>query len=89
MAIELVVRERDGERRPTRAFSKRQESSVAEATGGRRNPNSGATDFGGKADVNICNLISVECKTKTSPSKSMSIPCLAVRMAWLSCSRET
>ena len=73
MAIELVTRERDGRKEPTRSFSKRQESHVAKVTGGRRNPNSGATDFGGKADVNIGNRISVECKTKTSSSKSISI----------------
>ena len=71
MAIELITRESD--KTPTRAFSKKQENKVAKVTGGKVNPNSGATDFGGKSDVNINNLISVECKTKTTKSKSMSI----------------
>lgn len=73
MAIELITREKDNQKTPTRVFSKRQEKDVAKATGGKVNPNSGATDFGGKADVNISNLISVECKTKTTKSKSVSI----------------
>lgn len=71
MAIEIINRESD--KQPTRVFSKKQEKKVAKATGGRVNPNSGATDFGGKSDVNIDNLISIECKTKTSASKSISI----------------
>lgn len=72
MAIDLITRESD-KKTPTRAFSKKQEDKVAKVTGGRVNPNSGATDFGGKSDVNIDNLISIECKTKTSASKSISI----------------
>lgn len=72
MAIDLITRESD-KKAPTRAFSKKQEKSVAKATGGKVNPNSGATDFNGKSDVNIGNLISIECKTKTTKSKSISI----------------
>lgn len=58
---------------PTRHFSKMQEEAVAKATGGKRTPNSGATDFGGKSDVDIANLFNIECKTKTSNSESISI----------------
>jgi hypothetical protein len=58
---------------PTRHFSKKQEEAVAKATGGKRTPNSGATDFGGKSDVDIANLFNIECKTKTSNSESISI----------------
>lgn len=50
-----------------------QEDAVAKATGGKRTPNSGATDFGGKSDVDITNLFNIECKTKTSNSESISI----------------
>lgn len=55
----------------TRYFSSRQEKSVAKAVGGRKTANSGATAFQ-KGDVyNDAWLI--ECKTKTSPSESISI----------------
>lgn len=73
MAIELCERHREGEKVPTRARSKVQETHVAKVTGGTRNPNSGATDFSGKADVNLDNLFSIECKTKMESSKSMTI----------------
>ena len=73
MPIGVIVREKEGEKTPTRTFSKAQEKTVAKKTGGKTNPNSGATDFGGKADVDVGHLISIECKTKTTPSKSMSI----------------
>ena len=36
-------REREGEKTPTRTFSKKQEDAVAKAVGGNRTPNSGAT----------------------------------------------
>lgn len=74
MAIGTRQRVKEGSKPlPTRHFSKIQEDAVAKATGGRRTPNSGATDFGGKSDVNIANLFSIECKTKTSDSESISI----------------
>ena len=59
--------------KPTRYYSKKQEEAVAKAVGGKRTPNSGATDFGGKSDVDITNLFNIECKTKTSNSESISI----------------
>jgi hypothetical protein len=74
MVIGTAKRNKEGAKPlPTRYFSKRQEESVAKATGGRRTPNSGATDFGGKSDVDIKNLFNIECKTKTSNSESISI----------------
>lgn len=73
MAIELLIREKDGKKTPTRTFSKKQENQVAKQTGGRTTVNSGATTFGGKSDVNIANLISIECKTKMTSSESISI----------------
>ena len=74
MAIGHKERIKEGQKpTPTRARSKAQEDQVARATGGRRTPNSGATTFGGKSDVNVANLISVECKTKMTSSESISI----------------
>lgn len=58
---------------PTRTFSKRQETAVAKTVGGTRTPNSGATLFGGKSDVHIDKLINIECKTKMTKSKSISL----------------
>ena len=74
MAIGHKERIKEGQKpTPTRARSKAQEDQVAKATGGKRTPNSGATTFGGKSDVNVANLISVECKTKMTSSESISI----------------
>lgn len=74
MAIGHKERIKEGQKpTPTRVRSKAQEDQVARATGGRRTPNSGATTFGGKSDVNVANLISVECKTKMTSSESISI----------------
>ena len=74
MAAGLRVREKEGEaKKPTRFYSSRQEKTVAKAVGGRQTANSGATMFGGKSDVSIGSLFSLECKTKTSPSESISI----------------
>lgn len=56
---------------PTRFYSKRQEDSVARTLGGSRQLNSGATMFR-KGDVEN-DLFLIECKTKTSPSESISI----------------
>lgn len=59
--------------KPTRYYSSKQEKQVAKSLLGKLTPNSGATKLGGKADVNVDNLISIECKTKTKPSNSISI----------------
>lgn len=72
MSIKLLNRERDGQKTPTRVFSTAQEKQIEKVTGGKRTPNSGATDFGGKGDI-LTDLFLLEAKTKTSSSKSMSI----------------
>jgi hypothetical protein len=73
MALGLKQREKEGSKPlPTRHFSKLQEDTVAKAIGGKRTPNSGATDFGGKSDV-LSDKFAIECKTKTSASESISI----------------
>ena len=59
--------------KPTRYYSSKQEKKVAKSLLGKLTPNSGATTLGGKADVNVSNLISIECKTKTKHSDSISI----------------
>lgn len=61
--------------KPTRYFSKKQETTVAKAVGGSVQKNSGATDFA-KGDVIIAegkNGFLLECKTKTTPSESITI----------------
>ena len=55
----------------TRYFSSKQEKAVAKAVGGKKTANSGATPFK-KGDVSTDNWL-IECKTKTSPSESISI----------------
>lgn len=58
-------------KKSTRYFSSKQEKQVAKAVGGRKTPNSGATNFV-KGDV-LTDEWLFECKTKTSPSKSITI----------------
>lgn len=69
--INTIKREKNGQKDPTRAYSKKQEDYVAKKFGGDRVKNSGATPFQ-KGDVNLENML-IECKTKTSPSESISI----------------
>ena len=69
--INTIKREKNGQKDPTRAYSKKQENYVAKKFGGDRVKNSGATPFQ-KGDVNLEDML-IECKTKTSPSESMSI----------------
>ena len=60
--------------KPTRYYSKKQEDSVAALVGGKVTPNSGATPWT-KGDVQTSgsNSFLIECKTKTSPSQSITI----------------
>lgn len=74
--LNTVKREKDGVKEPTRSFSKKQEDYVAKKFGGERVKNSGATMFA-KGDVTLDNIL-LECKTKTTPSESISI-----RKDWL------
>jgi len=67
--------------KPTRHYSKKQETQVANAIGAKRTPNSGATNFI-KGDV-LDDTILIECKTKTRHSKSHSI-----RKEWIEKNRE-
>lgn len=60
-------------KKPTRYYSTRQEKKIAESLGGRRTANSGATLLGGKGDVIVDNLLSIECKTKTKDSDTITI----------------
>ena len=55
----------------TRYFSNKQEKHVAKAVGGKQTANSEATMFS-KGDVTLSDWL-LECKTKTSPSQSISI----------------
>ena len=70
--IETAKREKEGsEKLPTRYYSKKQEDTVAKKFGGERVKNSGATTFS-KGDVHLDKFL-LECKTKMTSSKSMSI----------------
>lgn len=57
--------------KPTRHYSKIQETAVARVLGGERTLNSGATPFE-KSDIKVRNF-AIECKTRTTPSDSISI----------------
>lgn len=75
MIIGTKKRIKEGEQpKPTRHFSDKQEKSVMKAVGGRQTKNSGATLFD-KGDVIMSgkNGFLLECKTKTTPSSSISI----------------
>lgn len=60
----------------TRRFSKKQETKVAKAVGGKRQSNSGATPFR-KGDVVTDNML-IECKTSTRDVGSV-----AIKKEWL------
>ena len=71
-------RKTDTEKKPTRYFSKLQEKTVAKDLNGKVQPNSGATAFA-KGDVILDEAsFLIECKTKTTPSDSISI-----KKSWL------
>lgn len=75
MKIGTVQRNREGSKpAPTRHYSKSQETSVAKASGGHVQKNSGATLFD-KGDVITegKNGFLLECKTKVASSDSISI----------------
>jgi len=69
--IPLLVREKEGEKLPTRYFSKKQENAIAKKLDGKRVANSGATMFQ-KGDISTKDFL-LEAKTKTSTSESISI----------------
>ena len=69
--LNTVQREKDGKKEPTRFYSKKQEDEVAKRFGGSRVKNSGATAWQ-KGDVTLQNIL-LECKTKMSESKSITI----------------
>lgn len=68
----LRERHKEGEKKPTRYFSSKQEKETAKNLGGKTTSNSGATMFGGKGDV-LLDKFSLEMKTKTSHADSISI----------------
>lgn len=72
MIVGLRQKQVEGDKKPTRYYSKNQEKTVAKNIGGSTTPNSGATMFS-KGDITVDSLLLVECKTKTKDSDSMSI----------------
>ncbi len=72
MAIGHKERIKEGQKpTPTRFRSKVQEDQVAKATGGQRQPNSGATPWA-PGDV-VSGRVLIECKTKMSASESITL----------------
>ena len=71
MKVGLREKVKDGETKPTRFYSSKQEKEVAKELGGTPTPNSGATPFI-KGDLTLKKFL-IECKTKTSDSESISI----------------
>lgn len=69
--INTAKREKEGEKEPTRSFSKKQEDTIAKRFNGQRTLNSGATKFQ-KGDVCLDQWL-LEAKTKTATSKSHTI----------------
>ena len=69
--IETARREKGNEKLPTRHYSNKQEKAIAKKFEGKQTLNSGSTPWQ-KGDV-ILDKFLLEAKTKTSPSKSMSI----------------
>lgn len=75
MIIGVAKRVKEGAKPlPTRAYSSKQEKAVAKAVNGKVQKNSGAGLFE-KGDIVTSgrNSFLLECKTKTSPSASISI----------------
>lgn len=70
MKIGLIERNKEN-KKPTRYYSKKQETNISKKFNGKRQPNSGATKFK-KGDVALDNVL-IECKTKTSKSDSIKI----------------
>lgn len=71
MAVGVIERQKEGQKTPTRTYSKKQEDSIAKAVGGIRTKNSGATLFI-KGDV-LTRKWLLEAKTKTTHTESFSI----------------
>lgn len=69
--IKTAIRNKEGQQKPTRYYSKKQETKVADVLGGSRTKNSGATTFS-KGDVNS-ELFLIECKTKTKASEQITL----------------
>lgn len=70
--ITTKERIKDGQNKPTRYYSNKQEKRIAKEFNGKRTPNSGATLLGGKGDITLDDWL-IEAKTKTSDQDSMSI----------------
>lgn len=68
--------------KPTRFYSKKQESKVAKELGGKRTSNSGATTFQ-KGDVTTEHFL-IECKTTTCTEKAS----FSIKREWLDKNRE-
>lgn len=69
--LKVAERHGDGDAKPTRYYSTKQEDGIAKKFDGKRQKNSGATMFD-KGDVTLDSVL-IEAKTKVSPSSSISV----------------
>ena len=69
--LDTAKRDKGNEKLPTRYYSNKQEKAIAKKLSGKQTANSGATKFE-KSDV-LLEKFALECKTKVTPSKSISI----------------
>ena len=77
----LLEKKSEDGKKPTRYYSKKQETAIAEAVGGSTTLNSGAGMFS-KGDITTDDWL-LEAKTKTTHADSMSI-----KKAWLEKNRQ-
>lgn len=63
---------KENTKKPTRYYSSKQESLVSKKLNGNKVKNSGATMFS-KGDVKVKGLLTIECKTKTTSSSTITI----------------
>lgn len=71
MIVGTVKRNKEGEKKPTRYYSDRQEKQIVKTVGGRQTKNSGATPWQ-KGDILTEDFV-IEAKTKMTASESISI----------------
>ena len=81
IGIRARIKEDGSGKKPTRYYSKKQETTIAKKTGGTRTPNSGATAWS-KGDV-LTEQFLLEAKTKTTHADQITI-----RKDWFQKNRE-
>lgn len=71
--INITQRVKEGQKKPTRYYSSKQEKKVAQDVGGQTTISSGSTPFSKGDAMTNDNLYLIECKTKTKDSEQFTI----------------